>query len=84
MPQLQSFESSSDEHEGLYNPDSLLDIYRKFILSSKYPKEYLAAAVCKINHLENVREWESMSPIPITLDLPFDGEQHIIFNYPEK
>ena len=84
MPQLLSFESSSDENEGLYNPDSLLDIYKKFILSNKYPKEYLAAAVCKINHLEIVRKWESMSPIPITLDLPFDGEQHIIFNYPEK
>ena len=34
--------------------------------------------------MENIRKWESLSPIPITLDLPFDGEQHIIFNYPEK
>ena len=84
MPQLLTFESSSDEQEGLYNPLSLVDIQKNFILSTKYPKEYLATAVCTINHMENVRKWESLSPIPITLDLPFDGEQHIIFNYPEK
>ena len=84
IPQLLTFESSSDEQEGLYNPLSLVDIQKNFILSTKYPKEYLAAAVCTFNHMENVRKWESLSPIPITLDLPFDGEQHIIFNYPEK
>ena len=84
MPQLLSFKSSSDEQEALHNPLKLVDIYRHFILSNKYPKEYLAAIVCKINHMENVTKWESLSPIPICLDLPFDGEQHIIFNYPEK
>ena len=84
MPQLLSFKTSSDENEALYNPQSLVAIYRTFILSNKYPKEYLAAAVCEINHVEYVHQWESMSPIPITLDLPFDDQQHIIFNYPEK
>ena len=83
MPQLLSFESSSEEQDGLYNPLSLMEIYKIFILSNRYTKEYLVAAVCKINHMETVRKWESSSPIPITLDLPFDGEQHIIFNYPE-
>ena len=84
MPQLLSFESSSDEQEALHNPLKLIDIYRHFILSNKYPKEYLAAIVCKINHMENVTKWESLCPIPICLDLPFNGEQHIIFKYPEK
>ena len=84
MPQLLNFESISDEPEGLCNLLSLRQIYMNFILSTKYPKEYLAASVCKINHMENVHQWESLSPIPINLDLPFNGEQHIIFNYPEK
>ena len=83
MPQLLSFESSSEEQDRLYNLLSLMEIYKIFILCNRYPKEYLAAAVCKINNMETVRKWESSFPIPITLDLPFDGEQHIIFNYPE-
>ena len=39
MPQLLTFESSSDKQEGLYNPLSLVDIQKNFILSTKYPKE---------------------------------------------
>ena len=83
MPQLLSYESSSDEAENVFQPKSLFNIYKDFILSSKYPKDYIAAPICCIGHVENVREWESKSPVPIHLELPNSEEKHIVFNYPE-
>ena len=83
MPQMMMVDSSEDEVLQKYEPLRLLDIYRNYITSSKYPKEYLAAAVCKIRHRESVAEWEGRSPIPINLELPFLDDVHIIFNYPE-
>ncbi|MCG8626595.1 MAG: hypothetical protein MJE68_31920, partial [Proteobacteria bacterium] len=83
MPQLLTYESSDEELTLLHQPKSLKEIYRNFITLGKYPKEYLAAVHCEINHMENVRNWESRSPIPITCDLPWINSVHTIFNYPE-
>ena len=52
-------------------------------MQSKYLKEFLAAQVCKINHMEGVHEWESNSNVEIIVDLPWINTQHLIFNYPE-
>ena len=84
MPQLLQYETSSDEGENLVQPKSLFKIYHSFVSSGKYPKEFLAAAVCKLNHMEIVSQWENNSPVPIVLDIPVANTNHIIFNYPEK
>ena len=52
-------------------------------MQSKYPKEFLAAQVCKINHMESVHERESNSNVEIIVDLPWINTQYLIFNYPE-
>ena len=83
MPQLLQFESSDEEELQLYQPKKLFDIYRSYVTSGKYPKEYLAAPLCRISHMSSVKEWEEKSPIPIEIDLPFINDKHIIFNYPE-
>ena len=72
-----------DEQIVMHEPKSLFEIYIQFITQSKYPKEFLAAQVCKINHMESVREWESNSNVEIIVDLPWINTQHLIFNYPE-
>ena len=82
-PKMIIIDSSEDEVVQKYKPMRLLDIYQKYITSSKYPKEYLAAAVCKIRHHESVAEWEGKSRIPINLEIPFLDDVHIIFNYLE-
>ena len=83
MPQLLNYESSSDNMETVFQPKALKQIYLDFILGAKYPKEYLAAPICCIGHLEKVVEWEYKSPVPITLTLPNSQGNHIVFNYPE-
>ena len=77
IPQLLIYESSDDEQITMQQPKSLFEIYRNFITQSKY--KFLAAQVCKINHMESVRERESNSNV----DLPWINTQHLIFNYPE-
>ena len=84
MPQLLNYESSSEENDDVFQPKSLKEIYMQFVLSSKYPKEYLAAPVCEITHMEIVSNWEVKSPITITLNLPIADCIHIIFNYPKR
>ena len=66
-----------------YQPKTLFETYREFLLSKKYPKEYLAAPICDTGHLRSVKEWEESSPVPINLSIPFLEDEHIIFNYPE-
>ena len=83
MPELLQIESSDNEIQSFHQPQRLFDIYLKFLCSSKYPKEYLAASVCKINHLGAVKMWESRSPIPVNIRIPFLHDGHIIFSYPE-
>ena len=83
LPQMMTFESSDEDFVEYFQPQMLFQIYNKFVTSNKYPKEYLAAAVCQISHVDSVRKWESKSRIPITIDIPFLEDQHIIFNYPE-
>ena len=83
LPQMVTFESSDEELVDFFQPETLFKIYHKFVTSKQYPKEYLAASVCQISHLDSVRRWESKSRIPITIDIPFLEDQHIIFNYPE-
>ena len=83
IPQLLIYESLDDEQIVMHQPKSLFEIYRKFIMQSKYPKEFLAAQVCKINHMESVCEWESNSNVEIIVDLPWINTEHLIFNYPE-
>ena len=84
MPQLLQYETSSDEGENMFQPKSLFKTYHNFISSGKYPKEFLAAAVCKVNHMEIISQWESNSPVPIVLDIPLANTEHVILNYPEK
>ena len=79
MPELLHFESSDEKDSRYFQPKKLFDIYKNFVTSSKYPKEFLAAAVCNIEH----KEWEEKSKIPIQMDVPFLQDTHIIFNYPE-
>ena len=83
MPQLLTYEGSYGDLQNIYQPKSLKDIYQNFIVLGKYPKEFLAAVYCKINHIENVSKWESKSPIPIQFTLPWLSSEHNIFNYPE-
>ena len=84
MPQLLQYETSSDEGENLFQPKTLFTILNSFISSGKYPKELLAAAVCKVYHMEVVSQWENNSPVPVVLNIPLANTDHIIFNYPEK
>ena len=84
VPQLLNYESSSEENDDVFQPKLLKDIYMQLVFSSKYPKEYLAAPVCEITHMEVVSNWEANFPIPTTLNLPIADCKHIIFNYPER
>ena len=83
MPEMIVVESTDDENQDKFQPMKLLEIYKNYITSTKYPKEYLAAAVCKLQHREKIAEWEAKSHIPINIDIPFINDTHIIFNYPE-
>ena len=83
MPQLLVIESSDEDNIDYFQPKSLLNIYRDFVTSKQYPKEYLAAPLCTINHMQSVLKWESETSIPIQVDLDCLEERHIIFNYPE-
>ena len=83
MPQLLNYESSDEEPLSIHQPKSLKEIYLNFIVLGKYPKEYLVAIHCEINHIENVSNWEAKSPIPMTCRLPWINAEHTIFNYPE-
>ena len=83
MPQLLNYSSSDEDSVEYAQPKSLFVIYENYITRSRYPKEYLAALYCKINHYENVMKWESHSKIPIRFDMPWVESEHIIFNYPD-
>ena len=83
MPQLLNYSTSDEDSVEYAQPKSLFVIYENYITRSRYPKEYLAALYCKINHYENVMKWESHSKIPIRFDMPWVESQHIIFNYPD-
>ena len=67
----------------LYSCLQLKDLCQNFVLSSIYPKEYLAAPYCEINHCEEIRKWERKSPIPIHLNRSEEDISHIVYNYPE-
>ena len=62
MPHLLKFETSDEENIVYYQPKTLFEIYREFLLSRKYPKEYLVAPICDIGHLRSIKEWEEDSP----------------------
>ena len=82
IPQL--FEYSSTEEEGNeINPKNLLDIVRDYIIKKDYPKDFLAAQICKLNHEEYVTQWKNKSTVPVNIYLPFIDRNHVIFNYPE-
>ena len=83
MPELLHFESSDKIDMQYFQPKKLFEIYKNFVTSSKYPKEFLVAAVCNIEHKDRVNEWEEKSKIPIQMDVLFLQDMHIIFNYPE-
>ena len=82
IPQL--FEYSSIEEEGNeMNPQNLVEIVRNYIMKKDYPKDFLAAQLCKINHEEYVTQWENKSTVPVNIYLPFIDRNHVIFIYPE-
>ena len=86
--QLKQIPNLFDWSEGtstitLYSCLQLKDLCQNFVLSSLYPKEYLAAPYCEINHCEEIRKWEMKSPIPIHLNKSEEEISHIIYNYPE-
>ena len=51
MLEMLQYDTSDKDDIVYYQPKSLYDIYKKFLTSNNYPKEFLAAAVCKIHHL---------------------------------
>ena len=83
LPQLFEY-SSSEEEASEYEVQKLLGIVKKFIMTSKYPKDFLAAQLCKITHEECLTKWQNNSPVPFKIFLPFINEYHTIFNYPER
>ena len=83
LPEMLQYDTSDEDDIVYHQPKSLYDIYKKFLTLNNYPKEFLAAAVCKIHHLENVTKWERNCRIPIQLNIPFLKNTHIILNYPE-
>ena len=83
MPEMLQYEMS-DKDDIVYNqPKTLYKIYKTFLASTNYPDKFLAAAVCKIHHMDNIENWERNCRIPIQLNIPFLKDTHIIFNYPE-
>ena len=82
IPQLFEY-SSSEEERNEMNPPNLLEIVRNYIMKKEYPKDFLAAQLCKINHEEYVTQWENKSTVPVNIYLPFIEKNHVIFNYPE-
>ena len=82
IPQLFEY-SSTEEERNEINPQNLLEIVRNYILKKEYPKDFLAAQLCKINHEEYVTQWENKSTVPVSIYLPFIDKNHVIFNYPE-
>ena len=54
MPQLLNYSTSDEDSVEYTQLKSLFVIYEAYIMHSRYPKEYLAALHCKINHYENV------------------------------
>ena len=82
IPQLFDYYSSEDESERI-QPDTLNTIVQRLVLSRKYPKDFLAAPIAEFTHDEAVCKWESKSTIPVKMSLPFEDDEHIIFNYPE-
>ena len=82
IPQLFEY-SSSEEETDVIQPDTLVVIVQKLVLSRKYPKEFLAAPMAEFTHDEAVCKWESKSTVPIKMCLPFQHKEHVIFNYPE-
>ena len=83
MPQLLNYFTSDEDSVEYAQLKSLFVIYEKYITHLRYPKEYLAALHCKINHYKNVMKWESHSKISIRFDMPWVESEHIIFNYPD-
>ena len=83
LPQLFEYSSSEEEVSESQIP-KLLEIVKKFILTSKYPKDFLAAQLCKITHEECLTKWQNSSTVPFKIFLPFVNEYHSIFNFPEK
>ena len=75
--------SSTEEERNEMNPPNLLEIVRNYIMKKEYPKDFLAAQLCKINHEEYVAQWENKSTVPVNIYLPFIDRNHVIFNYPE-
>ena len=54
MPELLHFESSDEDDMQYFQPKKLFEMYKNFITSSKYPKKFLVAAVCNIEHKDRV------------------------------
>ena len=70
IPQLFEY-SSSEEERNEMNPPNLLEIVRNYIMKKEYPKDFLAAQLCKINHEEYVTQWGNKSTVPVNIYLPF-------------
>ena len=83
LPEFIQYESSDDE-SGVRSPSTLKDMAQRIILNAKYPKDYLAACLCEIQHPETMELWCRKSTIPHTLDCPNCPKCHAIFNYPER
>ena len=66
IPQLFEY-SSSEEERNEMNPPNLLEIVRNYIMKKEYPKDFLAAQLCKINHEEYVTQWENKSTVPVNI-----------------
>ena len=83
LPQFIQYESS-DEEDIIRNPLTLKESATKIVLNRKYPKEYLAACLCEINHPEELELWKQKSTLPRILGCPNCENCHEVFCYPER
>ena len=65
------------------DPLKLKVLAKRQILKPMYPKLALAAAVCCVKCEDVENEWESQSPVPLYVYLPFMNEAHRMYWYPE-
>ena len=78
----QDYGCSQSIHTTNRTVTSLSDVAKKFILSSKYPKDFLQIVVCQMTNYEDLNEWLNASPISPVIDIPEARINHRIFCYP--
>ena len=63
---------------------TLYSIAKSVLVSSKYPKEVLVAAVAKTHHVHHFQEWENKATVPLHFKIKGTNIKHDAYCYPEK